>query len=65
VDEFPGVYTLKYHTTPARNLTSGWIGPRMYRPTLDEVVHGAIAGQSARVHYVDRFRYPSVGGFLS
>jgi protoporphyrinogen oxidase len=64
-ETFPMVYGRKYHTVETHQLTTDWIGPRMYRPTLDEVVHGAIAGQRASVHYVDTFRYPSVGGFLS
>jgi protoporphyrinogen oxidase len=46
-------------------LTTDWIGPRMYRPGLEELVHGALAGQRASVHYVDTFRYPSHGGFMS
>jgi protoporphyrinogen oxidase len=37
----------------------------MYRPSLDELVHGAVAGQLKHAHYVDTFRYPSQGGFLS
>src|SRR5262249_44286633 len=53
------------HTTTMDRLTTEWIGPRMYRPSLDEIVHGAVAGQRASVHYVDTFRYPSVGGFMS
>lgn len=64
-ETFPMIYGTKYHTVDMDQLTTDWIGPRMYRPTLDEVVHGALAGQRASVHYVDTFRYPSVGGFLS
>ena len=64
-ETFPMVYGRKYHTVEMDELTTDWIGPRMYRPTVEEVVHGAIAGQRASVHYVDTFRYPSVGGFLS
>src|SRR5438132_467001 len=41
------------------------IGPRMYRPSLEELVYGALAGQRASVHYVDTFRYPSFGGFMT
>jgi protoporphyrinogen oxidase len=64
-ETFPMVYGRKYHTTTMDQLTTDWIGPRMYRPSLDEVLHGALAGQRATTHYVDTFRYPSVGGFLS
>jgi protoporphyrinogen oxidase len=64
-ETFPMVYGRKYHTTTMDRLTTDWIGPRMYRPSLDDLVHGAVAGQRQSVHYVDRFRYPTTGGFLS
>jgi len=64
-ETFPMVYGRKYHTTTMDRLTTDWIGPRMYRPSLEEILHGAIAGQRASVHYVDTFRYPSRGGFMS
>jgi len=60
---FPGRYTLKYHTTEARNLTTDWMGPRMYRPSLEEVLRGALAPSSPNVHYIQSFRYPKQGGF--
>lgn len=64
-ETFPMVYGHKYHTTTMDRLTTDWIGPRMYRPSLDEIIHGAVAGQSAPKHYVDSFRYPTSGGFMS
>jgi protoporphyrinogen oxidase len=64
-DNFPVLYTEKYHTTSPRNLTTDWIGPRMYRPTLQEMVRGALEPASPNVHYITGFRYPSRGGFLS
>ncbi len=65
-ETFPIVYGRKYHTTTMDRLTTDWIGPRMYRPTLPEVLRGAISGGiSGAQHYVDTFRYPAVGGFES
>jgi protoporphyrinogen oxidase len=64
-DEFPVAYTTKYHTTHPRNLTTDWIGPRMYRPSLDEVLRGALAPAAPTVHYIKGFRYPRQGGFVS
>jgi protoporphyrinogen oxidase len=64
-ETFPMVYGRKYHTVEMAQLTTDWIGPRMYRPGLDEIVYGALAGQRESVHYVDTFRYPSHGGFKS
>jgi protoporphyrinogen oxidase len=60
---FPMEYTKKYHTTEAKNLTTDWLGPRLYRPTLDQVLLGALKPEPLDVHYVDRFRYPTRGGF--
>ncbi|NBC11405.1 MAG: NAD(P)-binding protein [Planctomycetes bacterium] len=62
---FPAVYTRKYHTTDARNLTTDWLGPRLYRPDLEEVLRGALCPETPDVHYIDKFRYPSHGGFVS
>jgi len=62
-ENFPGRYTYKYHTTEARNLTTDWMGPRMYRPKLDEILLGALGPNTRNVHYVQGFRYPKRGGF--
>jgi protoporphyrinogen oxidase len=64
-DNFPVQYTEKYHTTHPRNLTTDWIGPRMYRPSLEELLRGALAQQTSVTHYITGFRYPSRGGFQS
>lgn len=60
---FPMVYTRKYHTTDAENMTTDWLGPRLYRPDLEEVLRGALEHEPLDVFYVDEFRYPSHGGF--
>ncbi|MGI0149665.1 MAG: protoporphyrinogen/coproporphyrinogen oxidase, partial [Thermoplasmata archaeon] len=64
-EEFPAAYTRKYHTTPPENMTTDWIGPRMYRPSLEEVLRGALAPAAPNVHYVTGFRYPTNGGFAA
>jgi protoporphyrinogen oxidase len=64
-ETFPLVYGHKYHTTPMDQLTTEWVGPRMYRPALDEVLRGALGGEVPGAHYVNVFRYPSFGGFES
>jgi protoporphyrinogen oxidase len=60
---FPMVYTRKYHTTDAANMTTDWLGPRLYKPNLDEVLRGALEHEPLDVFYVSEFRYPSEGGF--
>lgn len=62
---FPMVYGEKYHTAPARAMTTDWLGPRLYRPSLEEVLRGALESQTPDVHYVDHFRYPTDGGFVA
>src|SRR5262245_54474285 len=64
-EECPETYTRKYHTTPSANMTTDWIGPRMYRPSLEEVLRGALAPAAPNVHYITGFRYPTRGGFAA
>jgi protoporphyrinogen oxidase len=64
-ETFPVVYGRRYHTTTPDNMTTDWLGPRMYRPTLLEVLKGALSPETPDVHYVTEFRYPSRGGFVS
>lgn len=64
-ETFPMTYAPKVHTTEARNLTTDWLGPRLYRPTLEEVLTGALSPSTGDVHYIGNFRYPNHGGFLS
>ena len=62
---FPMQYTRKYHLTTAENMSTDWLGPRIYRPSLEEVLRGAISPSAPHVHYITHFRYPSNGGFMS
>jgi protoporphyrinogen oxidase len=64
-ETFPMEYTVKYHTTTASNMNTEWIGPRLYRPKLEEVFRGALQANSSDVHYISGFRYPSRGGFAA
>ena len=62
---FPMRYTRKYHLTSAENMSTDWLGPRIYRPNLDEVLRGALSPSAPQVHYITHFRYPSAGGFVN
>ena len=62
-ETFPMEYTKKYHTTPASNMSVDWMGPRIYRPKLEEVLAGAVSPRTADVLYSADFRYPKKGGF--
>jgi protoporphyrinogen oxidase len=62
---FPMQYARKYHVTTADNMSTDWLGPRFYRPSLEEVLRGALSPSSPNAHYITDFRYPSEGGFVS
>jgi protoporphyrinogen oxidase len=62
---FPMQYTRKYHTTDASNMSLEWIGPRLYKANIEEVLRGVLQPSTPNVHYVTHFRYPSHGGFQS
>ncbi|HJY42667.1 MAG TPA: FAD-dependent oxidoreductase [Steroidobacteraceae bacterium] len=64
-ETFPMTYARKYHTTDAKNMSTDWLGPRMYRPSLQEMLRGALGPWSPDVHYITHFRYPTHGGFFS
>jgi protoporphyrinogen oxidase len=42
-----------------------WLGPRLYKPSMKEVLTGALTPSTPDVHYISDFRYPSKGGFFS
>ena len=65
-EEFPFAYTRKYWTVEADQMTTDWVGSRMYPPSLSDVVRGAIEPeQSGDFHYLSSFRYPAHGGYQS
>lgn len=62
-EEFPFRYTRKYWTVEPRQMATEWVGPRMYKPALEEVIRGALAPTTINHHYITAFRYPNQGGF--
>lgn len=64
-ETFPMEYTVKYHTTTASNMNTDWIGPRLYKANLEEVIRGALVPSTRDVHYITDFRYPTHGGFAA
>ncbi|MGA9379881.1 MAG: FAD-dependent oxidoreductase [Phormidium sp.] len=64
-EEFTFRYTRKYWTTEASNMSTDWVGQRMYPPKLEEVVRGALTSHDENYHYLTRFRYPLKGGFAA
>lgn len=64
-ETFPMQYTRKYHTTTADNMSTEWVGPRLYQAKLEETLLGAVSPQTPNVHYVQDYRYPAQNGFIS
>ncbi len=62
---FPMQYTRKYHLTTAENMSTDWLGPRIYKPSLEEVLRGALSPGAPNIHYITHFRYPTRGGFAA
>ena len=63
-DKFPSAYGRKYHTVDPQLMNTSWLGPRLYRADLGELLRGALAPSAGKQHYVDTFRYPKRNGFV-
>lgn len=62
---FPYRYTRKYWTVEPEQLECRWVKNRMYTPSLEEVLRGAMDSDTPIVHYTKEARYPKRGGFKS
>lgn len=62
-ERYPIRYTQKYWATPAAQLSTTWIGNRMRRAELDEILFGALSAQTPNTYYTKEMRYPEKGGY--
>ena len=63
-ERFTFPYTLKYWTIEPSELAADWVGERVYRPSREEVIRGALgASESGDHHYITTFSYPREGGY--
>ena len=62
-ERWPLRYTRKYWTLDAADLGTGWVGNRMRRADLREVVLGAVSENPPNTYYVSTMRYPEKGGY--
>ena len=62
---YPFRYTRKYWTVEPEQLETKWVKGRMYEPSLEEVLRGAMTKDTPGVHYSKETRYPKHGGFQS
>lgn len=64
-ERYPIRYTQKYWATPASKLSTSWIGNRMRRAELDEILYGAFSEKTPNTYYTKEMRYPKKGGYRS
>jgi protoporphyrinogen oxidase len=67
-ETFPGAYTRKYWTVEPEMLSTEWVGNRVMKPSVEQVLAGAkdsIGLQTS--HYIagKDTRYPKKGGFMA
>ena len=62
-ERYPLRYTRKYWDTPAQQLSTSWIGNRMRRAELDEIVFGMMTSETPNTYYTKEMRYPQKGGY--
>lgn len=60
---FPEAYTKKYWTLPAKELTTDWVGGRIFYPDVDVVKRGYAGPPETSTHYITAIRYPGRGGY--
>lgn len=62
-DNYPALYTRKYWTVEPKQLETKWVGIRMHRPSLEEVLYGAFEQDAPNIYYAKDVRYPLDGGY--
>lgn len=64
-NHFPSAYTRKYWTTDPVNLTTDWVGGRVFFPNIEQVKEGYFAPLKEETHYIKKVRYPNKGGYMA
>jgi protoporphyrinogen oxidase len=62
-ERWPFRYTKKYWTVPPEELSVNWIGNRMRRSDIKEVLYGSMSANSPHTYYLNEVRYPIKGGY--
>ncbi|GBQ34980.1 NAD(P)-binding protein [Gluconacetobacter azotocaptans] len=62
-ERWPLRYTRKYWTLDAEKLGTKWIGSRMRRADLRELLMGAMSPRAPNTYYISTMRYPEQGGY--
>lgn len=64
-ETFPSAYTRKYWTVDPAQLTTDWVGGRVFQPSVEDVLNGSKGPLDRQTHYIKKVRYPSHGGYQS
>lgn len=64
-EHFPMIYTKKYWGVEAKDLETKWVGSRIYRPSMEEIIEGMQTSDTPVTYYAKEMRYPKKGGFKS
>lgn len=64
-ENFPMKYTRKYWTLEAKDLSTSWVGERLYTPNLEEILYGAMSPDTPNTYYAQEMRYPKEGQYRS
>lgn len=64
-EKFPMKYTKKYWTVDAKQLETRWVGNRMHKPSIEEVLLGSMREHAKINYYTNEMRYPKIGGYKS
>lgn len=62
-ENFPYAYTRKYWTVDPVELTTDWVGSRVFNPSVEDVLKGSKGPLGRKTHYIKKVRYPSRGGY--
>jgi len=62
-ERYPIKYTFKYWDTSPKKLSTTWIGNRMRKANVDEILYGAFTEATPNTYYTSEMRYPKKGGF--
>lgn len=60
---FPKFYTEKYWTVSPTELTTDWVGKRVFYPDISDVENGYLKPLEKETHYISQVRYPLSGRY--
>lgn len=63
-EAYPKKYTQKYWCLNASQLSTTWIGNRMRRAEIDEILRGSLEKRDDNHYYAKEMRYPKSGGYF-